>query len=111
MDRVTIQGLSMRIVLVSVDQAPRGWRVPLVLVLFLNAWVAGVASQTGSTQPKVISVPQGEVSRIPSPDGKWPLTVECPNNCSERKLWIEEASKHQRKRVKEYERSLDTAWA
>src|SRR5260370_38442867 len=100
MDRVTIQGLSMRIVLVSVDQAPRGWRVPLVLVLFLNAWVAVVASQTGSTQPKVISVPQGEVSRIPSPDGTWTLTFECPNNCSERQLWIEKPRKHRRHRLK-----------
>ncbi|SRR5216683_150048 len=111
MDRVTIQELSMRIVLVSVDQLPRGWRVPLVLVLFLNAWVAVVASQTGSTQPKVISVPQGEVSHIPSPDGKWTLTFECQNNCSERKLWIKETSKHPRKLVKEYERSLDISWA
>lgn len=85
--------------------------MPLALVLFLNAWVVLIASQTGSTQPKVISLPHGEVSHIPSPDGKWTLIFECPNNCSERKLWIEETSKHSRKLVKEYGRSLDISWA
>jgi hypothetical protein len=83
----------------------------VTLVLFLNAWVAVTASQTASTQPTVISLPHGEVSHIPSPDGKWTLIFECPNNCSERKLWIEESSKHSRKLVKEYERSLDISWA
>ncbi len=34
----------------------------VTLVLFLNAWVAVTASQTGSTQPTVISLPHGEVS-------------------------------------------------
>ena len=81
------------------------------LVLFLNAWVAVTASQTASTQRTVIPLPQGEASHVPSPDGKWTLIFECPNNCSERKLWIEETSKHSRKLVKEYERSLDVSWA
>ena len=76
------------------------------LVLVLNAWLAATASQS-----KVISLPQGEVSRIPSPDKKWTLIFECPNSCSERKLWIEETSTHSRKRVKEYGRSLDISWA
>src|SRR6267154_678751 len=76
-----------------------------------SSWVAARANQTGSTQPKVIFLPHGEVSHISSPDGKWALIFECPNNCSERKLWIEETSKHSRKLVKEYGRSLDISWA
>ena len=78
----------------------------LALVVLLNAWLAGTASQT-----KVISLPQGEVSHIPSPDRRWTLIFECPNNCSERRLWIEEASRHSKRLVKEYERSLDISWA
>lgn len=85
--------------------------VLLALVLFLKAWAVATESQSRSTQPKVISLPHGEVSHIPSPDGKWTLIFECPNNCSERKLWIEETSKHSRKLVKEYDRSLDISWA
>lgn len=85
--------------------------MPLALVSFLSAWVAVIASQTGSTQSNVISLPQGRVSHIPSPDGKWTLIFDCPNDCTERKLWIEESLKHSRKLVKEYERSLDISWA
>jgi hypothetical protein len=70
-----------------------------------------IASQIEALQPKVISLPQGETSHLPSPDRKWTLIFECPNNCSERKLWVEEASKHSRRLVKEYERSLDISWA
>jgi hypothetical protein len=67
--------------------------VLLALVLFLNAWAEVIASQTGSTQPTVISLPQGEVSHLPSPDGKWTLIFDCPNDCRERKLWVEESFK------------------
>ncbi len=35
---------------------------------------------------------------------------QCPNDCSERKLWVEDTSSHARKLVKEYQRSLDIAW-
>jgi len=81
-------------------------RVLLTLVLLLNAGLAATASQT-----KIISLPK-ELSRIPSPDRKWTLILECPNSsCGEKKLWIEEASRHSRKLVKEYGRSLDISWA
>ena len=86
-------------------------RVLSALVLFLNPWVAVTATQTASAQGTVISLPQGEASHVPSPDGKWTLIFECPNNCSERKLWIDETSKHSRRLVREYERSLDISWA
>lgn len=82
----------------------------LALVFFLNAWVAVTTNQNGPPQPTVISLPHGEVSHIPSPDGKWTLIFECPSNCSERKLWVEETSNRSRKLVREYERSLDISW-
>jgi hypothetical protein len=79
------------------------------LIFLLSAWPPG-ASQTKATPP-VVNLPQGEVSRIPSPNGKWTLIFECPNDCIERKLWVEETSSRARKLVKEYERSLDISWA
>ncbi len=80
------------------------------LIFLLNVWPPVGASQTKATPP-VVNLPKGEVSRIPSPNGKWTLIFECPNDCSERKLWVEETSSHARKLVKEYDRSLDIAWA
>ena len=80
------------------------------LIFLLSAWPPLGASQTKATPPVVI-LPKGEVSRIPSPNGKWTLIFECPNDCSERKLWVEETSSRARKLVKQYERSLDISWA
>jgi len=85
--------------------------VLLALSVLMNAWLAVTTSQRGPTHPKVISLPQGEVSRIPSPDGKWILTFECPNECSQRKLWIEDTSVHTRRFIKDYERDLSISWA
>jgi hypothetical protein len=79
------------------------------LTFLLGAWPQLAASQIRATPP-VVSLPRGEASRIPSPNGKWALIFECPNDCSERKLWVEDTSSHARKLVKEYERSLDIAW-
>src|SRR5438132_807156 len=59
----------------------------------------------------VISLPNGAISRIPSPDEKWILVFECPNNCSERKLWVEQRGMPGRRLVSEYERSLAISWA
>ena len=80
------------------------------LIFLLSVWPPLGASQTKATPP-VVSLPKGEVSRIPSPNGKWTLIFECPNDCSERKLWVEETSSRARKLVKEYDRSLDISWA
>ena len=85
--------------------------VVLALILLLCVWPPLAASQTKPTHPAFVSLPKGEVSRITSPNGKWTLVFECPNECSERKLWVEETVSRARKLVKEYERSLDISWA
>lgn len=69
------------------------------------------AAQVKATHPAVVTLPRAAVSRIPSPNGRWTLIFECPNDCSERKLWVEENASHTRKLVKEYERSLSISWA
>jgi len=84
--------------------------VVLTLIFLLSAWPLLAASQDKAT-PQVVSLPKGEASRFPSPNGKWALIFQCPNDCSERKLWVEETSSHARKLVKEYGRSLDISWA
>ena len=84
--------------------------VVFALTFLLGAWPLLAASQTKATPP-VVSLPRGEFSRIPSPNGQWALIFQCPNDCSERKLLVEDTSSHARKLVKEYDRSLDIAWA
>jgi len=90
-------------------------RVFMTVVLLIQ--LPSLATQTKSVHPPVVDLPRAHetslaaVSRIPSPNGKWTLIFECPNDCSERKLWIEEKASHTRKLVKEYERSLSISWA
>lgn len=63
-----------------------------VLVATLFLVITGhisTAGQTKATQPPLMKLPCEEVTRIPSPDSKWILVFECPNECKERKLWIE----------------------
>ncbi len=85
-------------------------RVLLVSILLIQIpWIA--KAQVKSAHQRVVDLPRSAVSRIPSPDRKWTLIFECPNDCSERKLWIEENTSHTRKLVKEYERSLSISWA
>jgi len=86
-------------------------RVLLTSIFLFNVWHLSEAAQTKSGHPTVVTLPRAAVSRIPSPNGKWTLIFECPNDCSERKLWIEENASHTRKLVKEYERSLSISWA
>ncbi len=69
------------------------------------------AAQVKATHPAVVTLPRPAVSRIPSPNGRWTLIFECPNDCSERKLWLEEKVSHTRKLVKEYDRSLSISWS
>jgi hypothetical protein len=70
-----------------------------------------LAAQTESARLPVVELPQGALSRIPSPDGKWTLVFECPRHCSERRLSIEDGASHTRRLVGEYERSLSISWA
>jgi len=86
-------------------------RLVLTTLLLLQIWQPSAAGQSKSGNPPVVVLPRGPVSRIPSPNGMWTLIFECPNDCSERKLWIEENTSHTRKLVKEYERSLSISWA
>src|SRR6266849_2001330 len=84
-------------------------RVFMTGVLLIQ--LPSLAAQTKSAHAPVVVLPRGAVSRIPSPNGKWALIFECPNDCRERKLWIEEKASHTRKLFKEYERSLSISWA
>src|ERR1035441_937025 len=67
-------------------------------------------AQVKSTHPRVVELPNGPLTRIPSPNKSWNLVFECPDDCRERNLWIEDSS-HGRRLVKKYERSLAIAWA
>jgi hypothetical protein len=68
-------------------------------------------AQVKSVNTGVVELPRGPVTRIPSPNRRWTLIFECPDNCRERRLWVEDSPSHARKLVKEYERSLAIAWA
>jgi hypothetical protein len=70
-----------------------------------------LAAQTKSAHPPVVELSRGALSRIPSPNGKWTLVFECPRNCSERRLSVEDSASHTRRLVGEYERSLSVSWA
>jgi len=86
-------------------------RATMMILLLSQGWQPSVAGQEKSGSPPVVTLPRGPVNRIPSPNGKRTLIFECPNNCSERKLWIEESTSHMRRGVKEYDRSLSVSWA
>lgn len=68
------------------------------------------AAQSNAVPP-VVDLPRGETTRIPSPDKKWVLVFECPNNCSERKLWVEAGRTRARRLIRTFERSLSVSWA
>lgn len=86
------------------------WRMVLVSVFLIQVpWIA--EAQVKSAHPGVVDLPRSAVSRIPSPDKKWTLIFECPNDCSERKLWIENNTSPTRRLVKEYDRNLSISWA
>lgn len=70
-----------------------------------------MAAQTELTHQPVVHLPRTSVSRIPSPNGMWTLVFECPNDCSERRLSIEDSASHTRRLVGKYERSLSISWA
>jgi hypothetical protein len=70
-----------------------------------------LAAQTKPARQSIVELPQGALSRIPSPNGKWTLIFECPKHCSERRLSIEDGASHTRRLVGEYERSLSISWA
>jgi hypothetical protein len=86
------------------------WRVLLASIFLVQMPWMTEAQFKPAHQP-VVDLPRAAVSRIPSPDGKWTLIFECPNKCSERKLWIANNTSHTRKLVKEFDRSLSISWS
>ena len=87
-----------------------GWRTLLMIALLAQPSCFANA-QFESVHKGVVELPRGPVTRIPSPNRRWTLIFECPDNCRERKLWAEDSTSRARKLVKEYERSLAIAWA
>jgi hypothetical protein len=84
----------------------------LLVASVLLTQLPSLAAQTRPAHPSVVDLPRAAaVTRIPSPNGRWNLIFECPNDCKERKLWIEESASHTRRLVKEYDRSLSISWA
>ncbi len=86
------------------------WRTLLTTTL-LAQLLCFADAQVKSVHTPVVELPRGPVTRIPSPNRRWTLVFECPGNCTERKLWVQDNASHARKLVKEYERSLAIAWA
>ncbi len=86
------------------------WRTLLTIALLahLPHFAEG---QVKSVNTAVVVLPQGAVTRIPSPNRHWTLIFECPDYAKTRKLWIVDNGSHARKLVKDYERNLAIAWA
>jgi len=95
--------------------------VPLVF-LFLP-WAGAAQAKPARPRPTVVALPQGAVTRIPSPDRKWILIFEFPaadkplsDGCRTgenevRKLWIKRKGSSDRTLVRDFDRSLDISWS
>jgi hypothetical protein len=80
-----------------------------ILLTALLIMPCDAIAQAKSTYHRV-ELPNGPLALVPSPNKRWTLVFECPNDCRERNLWIEDSS-HTRRLVKKYERTLAIAWA
>lgn len=90
----------------------RGLALALTAIALASIWVALTPSQAPPAHTPVVSFPAAGFTPIPSPDRKWVLVFECPNECSgERNLWLEDNRTHIRKLVSKYERNLGVSWA
>ena len=91
---------------------PYAARLFMVLAVLMLPWatVAQTKSPRG-VHSAVISLPQGAVTRIPSPDRNWTLIFEFPNVYKPRNLWIQHKGSNERRLVREFERSLDISWS
>jgi hypothetical protein len=86
------------------------WRTLLAIALFASL-PHFIKAQIKSSATGVVLLPQGPVTRIPSPNRQWTLIFECPDYSKMRKLWIVDNSSQAKKLVKDYDRSLAIAWA
>ncbi len=85
------------------------WRI-FLSIAFLAHMPCPTVAQVKAAQSRVVELPNGPLTRIPAPNRRWTLVFECPDNCRERDLWIEDSS-HARRLVNKYERSLAVGWA
>lgn len=69
------------------------------------------AEQSELAHLPVVSFPSTSDGRVPSPNKKWTLVIECPKNCSERLLSLENDVSHTKRLIAKYERNLDVSWA
>jgi hypothetical protein len=76
--------------------------IPLALI--------GSAQDDGSTKQR-IDLPRGHMGRVQSPDRRWTLVFESPDDSSERRLWIENTGSPGRRLVKAFTRSVSLSWA
>ena len=100
-------------------------RLYVLLLLFYFLPCSGTAQTKPNhlLRPPVVTLPQGAVTRISSPDRKWVLTFEFPaadeppsHGCltgenDVRKLWIQRKESNDRTLVRDFERSLDISWS
>ncbi len=94
-----------------VEQVQLIKRKRLLIAIFISLQLFVADAQTKMLQSRVVVLPRGPLTRIVSPDRKWTLIFECPNDCSQRKLWIEDRKEHKRRAVREFERSLSLSWS
>ena len=85
----------------------------LALLALLAVSFAGVAQSKsrGGVHSEIISLPQGAITTIPSPNQNWTLIFEFPDVYKARKLWIQHKGSDDRRLVREFERSLDISWS
>jgi hypothetical protein len=83
----------------------------VLLAVMVSLQVFAARAQTEPIRSGIVDLPRGALTRIASPDGRWTLIFECPNNCTERKLWIVQSETRTRRMVREFERSLSISWS
>jgi hypothetical protein len=93
------------------------------LTFFLPALTAIGQTKPAHLRPPIVTLPQGTVTHIPSPDRLWmlvfefrasekPLSGDGPTGEDEvRKLWIKRKGSSDRTLVRDFERSLDISWS
>jgi hypothetical protein len=69
------------------------------------------AAQLGLGRQPVVSFPSASDGRVPSPNRTWTLVFECPKDCAERMLSVEESASHTKRLVGKYERNLNVSWS
>lgn len=102
------------------SESTRALRLLAWLLVFLPL---DLVAQSRLTHPRVVSLPQGKLTRISSPDRTWILIFEFPaadeqvrDGCPieldpTRKLWIQKRGSNQRRLVRHFEPSAEISWA